>query len=215
MSTSHPPTDSEDPPALGSRQNWWFQETQHDNPDAGGHDELSGTDPAEHIAFRHLRNLLDPVCSRQLHAPSWNGGRLAEAIAYVFDDDQIDGHEAELHHEQREQPLTGPAFHLPKQTEWGGRLLEYRQYPHRRRYNPDTGYINWGETTTTALPSFGEDIYDRAVHNYLADRGVRVTHLDDYLEHADRVWHDPELDAVESMVHLVSYVRDNEPGPHH
>lgn len=107
--------------------------------------------------------------------------------------------------------LSDPIFYLPKQIEIAdGQYLEYRQHQHRRRFNPETGFINWGETTTTAVPEFDYDVYCRAVHTYLASRECRLTGVEDYLEFADQVWSDPSMGSKDALAKFVEYVREEE-----
>jgi hypothetical protein len=107
--------------------------------------------------------------------------------------------------------LSEPSFYLPKQDEVRpGQYREYRQQRHRRRVEPESGRINWDESTTTDLPDVGYDVYQLAVHTYLAERDCRLTEVEDYLSHAERVWHDPQYDSRGSLEQLVSYVRDAE-----
>lgn len=108
-------------------------------------------------------------------------------------------------------PLSDPILYLPKQIEIAeGQYIEYRQHRHRRRVNEETGYINWGETTSTAVPEFEYDVFQRAVHTYLASRGCRLTAIEDYLEYAEQVWADPSMGSKDSLAQFVRYVRDEE-----
>lgn len=107
--------------------------------------------------------------------------------------------------------LSEPIFYLPKQIEIAdGQFLEYRQHQHRRRFNPETGFINWGETTTTAVPEFDYSVYKRAVHTYLASRDFRLPNVDEYLKYAEQVWGDPSMGSKDSLAQFVEYVRDRE-----
>jgi hypothetical protein len=112
--------------------------------------------------------------------------------------------------EETGRPLSEPCFYLPKQRETPHGWEEYRQQRHRRRVEPESGRINWGESTSTAVPEFPYEVYKRAVHTYLAERDLRLTNVDEYLEFAERVWHDPQYDSRGSLEQLVSYVRDAE-----
>jgi len=193
------------------RDNFWGDED--DQSDAQGHAELTGTDAAEYVWFQIVIDLTEPICERTKHTPAWNGGRMAELFAWCFDDEQIDGHAEQLHHEQREEPLSEPAVHLPKQIERGGRIIDYGQYPHRRRHS-ESGYINWGETTTTEIPEIGFDQYMQAVHNYLAVREAKesltLTRKDEYLSLAKRLFYDQHLNSHKAGETLVRKVREEE-----
>lgn len=204
MSQSHSQSNHE----LGDRGNWWFDETDTDET-AGqtGHAETDGTDAAEYVAFQQIQALTNPICARTKHQPAWNGGRLAELCAWLFDGECIDGRGDQLHREQTEVELTEPEFYCPKQIQRGSRLIAYRQFRLRRRYNPETGYINFGETTATGIPEIQYETYEQAVHNYLWENGTPGREIDTWLAYADRLWHDPTLNSKESLVKFVKRKR--------
>lgn len=194
------------------RDNWWGDDA---DPDATtGHVELEGSDAAEHIAFQEVLALTAPICARQASQPPNAGGRLAECCAWLFDGEAHDGRGDQLHHEQREQRLSEPALYLPKTNRDGE---EYGVHRHRRRFNPETGYVNWGETTATDIPEFGHDTFLLAFANYLAKRhgrstgGLTVGNTGDYLETAERHWHDQTQNSLESLASAIQFVRDKEP----
>lgn len=193
---------------LGSRDNWWGDDPEPDRP--SGHVEVSGTDPAEHKARQLALRFLQPICRTQLETPAWNGGRLAELIAWLCDDDCIDGRGDVLHREQKPVELSDPELPLPKQAELGSRTIEYGAHRVRRRYNPETGYLNFGETTGTAIPEFGYEIYKLCVHTYLGERDFRISEGDAYLEYADRVWSDPQFGSKDSLAQFIRHVREEE-----
>ena len=189
------------------RDNFWGKDESSSDPD---NEIPDANDPAEYIAFQELLTFVHPICERNINVDPWNGGALAEGMAWLFEDEHIDGRGDELHHKNKFVELSDPELYLPKQVERNGRYIEYCQNRHRRRYNPETGYINWGESTTTGLPEVGYDIYWQAVHNYLARRDIRVTRIEEYLQHAKRVWHDPQFNSHESLEQLIGYVREQE-----
>ena len=107
--------------------------------------------------------------------------------------------------------LTEPTLYLPKQTKVAdGKTIEYRQHRHCRRVEPASGRINWGETTSTAIPEFDYDVFRLCVHTYLAERGCRLTAVDNYLEYAERVWHDPQFGSKDALEQFVHHVREEE-----
>jgi hypothetical protein len=107
--------------------------------------------------------------------------------------------------------LSEPKLYLPKQEDIGcGNTREFRQHRQRRRYEPESGRINWGETTSTDVPEFDYDVFQTAVHTYLASRECRLTDVDEYLEHAETVWHDPTMGSKDSLAQFVRYVREQE-----
>jgi hypothetical protein len=107
--------------------------------------------------------------------------------------------------------LDEPSFYLPKQVKLAdGQYLEYRSHRLRRRVEPESGRINFGESTGTDVPEFGYETYRLAVHTYLAERDVRLTEVDEYLERAECFWHDPQYNSVGALRQLVAYVREHE-----
>ena len=180
------------------RDNYWGTLNQ-DEPSGRGHEETRGTDPAEYLAHQHLLELTDPICERQKADPPWNGGRLAELCAWLFDGEHIDGRGDVLHKRQCEQSLSDPALYLPKQTERNGRIIGYGQFRLRRRYNPESGYVNFGETTSTGVPEVDFETFMQAVHNYLAQRGVRYALVEDWLAYGERLARDPEIPSKEAL----------------
>ena len=107
--------------------------------------------------------------------------------------------------------LSEPTLYLPKKAAVGqNATIEYGQHRHRRRFEEQSGRINWGETTTTAIPEFDYDVFQFCVHTYLAGRGCRLTAVDDYLEYAERVWHDPQYGSKDALEQFVQHVRDEE-----
>lgn len=110
--------------------------------------------------------------------------------------------------------LSDPEFYLPKQRAVTGGHIEYRSHRHRRRVEPESGRINWGESTSTAIPEFDYDVYLQAVGSYLMQRhtndGLTLTKIDDYVEHADRLWSDPSQNSHGALTEFVRYVRERE-----
>lgn len=114
---------------------------------------------------------------------------------------------------ETERDLSEPAFYLPKQQELAnGRYQEYRQHRHRCRVEPESGRINWGESTYTDIPEFDYGTYRLAVHTYLAEREFQLSAVDEYLEYADRLWSDHQYGSKDALEQFVEYVRDEEPG---
>lgn len=164
-----------------------------DDPDARtGHVEVAGTDPASHLAHRLLLELVEPVCARTLRER----------------DEEIE--------------LSEPCFHLPKQTDRGTHFVEYRQHNHCRRINEETGYINWGETTSTALPQVDFETYMQAVENYLFDRlyddtGEKIVLTEREIKRmqarkrrAERLFREQQQDSHSALGEFIRQVREGE-----
>lgn len=82
--------------------------------------------------------------------------------------------------------LSEPQLHLPKLFEGDSRSIEYGQHRHRRRVNPDTGYINWGETTSTELRARPKDEFMDVVDCVL-DWADETGQFTVGIDHRDRV----------------------------
>jgi hypothetical protein len=193
---------------LCPRENFWGDDPDPDRET--GHVECSGTDPAEHKARDLATRFVAPVCRTQLEDPPWNGGDDAELIAWLLEDNCIDGRGEVLHREQKAVELTDPVLPLRRQAELGSLTIEYGATRCRRRYNPETGYINWGETTGTAVPEFDYEIFKLCVHTYLAERDGSLLNAEPFLKYADRVWHDPQFGSIDSLAQFIRHVREEE-----
>lgn len=81
--------------------------------------------------------------------------------------------------------LSDPELHLPKLFEDDCRSIEYGQHRHRRRIEPESGRINWGETTSTRLDPRPKDEFMQVVDLVLdwveQSRGFEVG-----IDHRDR-----------------------------
>ncbi|QIO25417.1 hypothetical protein [Haloarcula sp. JP-L23] len=205
-----------DSPALGARENWWGDLGDDGDESDEDHDEVTGTSPAEHIAFQQLLKFTRPLCWATLNETPNRG--LRPHFAWLDGEPLgVNSDLGALHTEQKQVELTDPSIYVPKSHETSGNPINYRQERHQRRYNPETGYINWGETTTTALPEIDEDTYYQAVGMYLMERysrsdggGLTLTKIDEYVEYAKQIWHDPTQNSHGSLTKLVEYVRDEE-----
>jgi len=88
------------------------------------------------------------------------------------------------------------------------RFVSYRQHRYRRRVNPDTGYINWGESTSTAVPEIDEETYMQAVNNYLAENGITNSNIETWLAYAERLYSDPSMNSKESLITFIERKRE-------
>jgi len=112
------------------------------------------------------------------------------------------------------RPLSEPEFYLPKQHWNGHGFDEFRSHRHRRRVEPVSGRINWGESTKTDIPEVGYGTYIEAVGRYLMERhsndALTLTNIEQYVEYADQIWADPSQNSHGSLTKFVSYVREHE-----
>ena len=161
------------------RDNWWYDDDHQDDPTTEETpDGPIHTVSAESIMFQELVGLVEPVCERSL---------------------EDDGETVEL---------SDPEFYLPKQHDTGERYEEFTQHSTPRRVNPETGYINGGESTTTALPEVDKDTYLQAVHNVLARTGVSYANTEDWLQHAHKLWHDPQYNSTKALTTFIRHKRE-------
>lgn len=130
-----------------------------DQPDDQGLPTKPSQDKDEISAHWLLKQTAPTFCGQTSSGAPWNGGRLAEQVAWLeadvdaarLDDlseavdrsDLIDGRGEQLHHELKEVELSAPTEYPPAENAGAHR--------HARRHNPETGYLNWGETTWIEL----------------------------------------------------------------
>ncbi|SDJ32930.1 hypothetical protein SAMN05216226_102154 [Halovenus aranensis] len=211
-----------------ARDNYWGSLDQ-DNDDEQGHVETSGTDPAQYLAYQYLSDVVDVVCGRTLDRHD-REIELSEPCLYLPKESR-----RELGVARDGTPDTCPACdndHLqrvaPLRLECTAddcdesiledrtlRVIEYRQHRHRRRINPETGWINWGESTSTDVPDeIDEDVWLLAVHNYLAQSELRYSLVDGALTYAERLYRDPNQstaqDALATFIEMTRRVCDPE-----
>lgn len=187
------PDDTADSPYC--HDNWWFDEQTDDDSNEKTDDTTDTratptTDrsvAASTIMHQEVLALADPICARSKRE---------------------DGEDV---------TLSDPTFYLPKQRDHGDRVEEYRQHNQPRRINQETGYIAGGETTSVGLPELDEDAYRQAVRNVLARLGFLEAHREDWLQHADRLYHDPTCNSTRALrlfvQHKLAYDRGDRPAP--
>jgi hypothetical protein len=138
------------------------------NPGPAGVWNPDPNDPAEHIAHQTLKDCGELLCRTTLEEPPYNGGRLAELIAWLEADDAsdlIDGHAWAMHRCNDSIALSEPRCYPP--AERAG------LHRHRRRVNEETGYLNWrgqNGTTSVVIPDRPFEDFMAAVNVWLARR---------------------------------------------
>jgi len=179
------------------------------NPGVGGTWRPDPNDPAEIVAHQILRETGTLVCARTLYEPAWNGGRMAECFAWLFEDELIDGGQEALHHENRAVPLTDPAVKLPKRT--AGDRPDTGCERYRRRYNPETGYLNGGETTASVLQRRPCEEFMEVVDEYLGLQPFFDDEIEDLRQYARRLkgqQHHNGMNDEEILSRVIERVRD-------
>jgi hypothetical protein len=185
------------------------------NPGVGGHWRPDPNDPAEIVAHQVLRETGTMVCATTLYDPPWRGGRMAELFAWLFEDELIDGGEGAMHRENRPVELTDPDIKLPKRTP--GTRPDAGCERHRRRYNPETGYINGGETTASVIQRRPCEEFMEVVDEYLGIQPLFGDEVEDLREYARRLkgqQHHNGMDDEEILSRVIRKCREyrDQPG---
>lgn len=235
MSTKSTSGDSGTSPRY-SRGNWWGdqedegqeyddpRDTPETNPGPAGHWRPDPNDPEKILAHKLLRETGTLVCATTLYDDAWNGGRTAELFAWLEadrDDDGnvievqlIDGHGEAMHHENGPVELTDPSIKLPKKHE--GRP-DAGCERHRRRINPETGYINGGESTATVIEDRPVDKFMGVVEDYLDLQRTFFEkdkkHIRDFARSLKCNQHNNDMDDEVIMARIISEVREQRNRP--
>lgn len=173
------------------------------------HSFAPGVDPSEYIAFTLLYDDARMLCSRTLSGDPYQP--LRAGFAWLDGDTSDVAHDPDaIHRELHAVELSPPAIHLPKQSDGDFRRVEYGQYPHRRRFNPETGYINWAESTSTQLDDVDTDRFLALVEEWLAacHADLRTGVREDAVDLARRHKKNPTLNDVEALSDVVEKVRE-------
>lgn len=188
------------------------QKSEQPDRDWGVHHRFKHYDVEEVIAHRILRESATMLCAETLWGDPYNGGRLAELWALVFEDEVIDGQGWKLHVENEEVELTDPLYPLPKRASDTFGTRDYGQYRHRARKSPDTGYLTMGETTGVVIQDQSEEDFLDTVRNWLVGRGSDLTdnQRDDVMQYARRLKRGGDLRDTDIMTKVVEKVRSNE-----
>lgn len=182
------------------------------NRDWGIHHRFKEFDVEEVIAHRILRETATMLCAETLWGEPYNGGRLAELWALVFDDEVIDGRGDKLHITNKEVQLSEPLFPLPKRASETFGTRDYGQYRHRARKNPETGYLSMGETTGVVIQDQPEDQFLDTVRNWLVGRCGDLSRQEQHeiLQYAKRLKRGGDLRDKDVMTKVVQKVRQND-----
>jgi|GEM_PF-573857 hypothetical protein len=198
---------SSDPPALGSRDNWWGDTTDQ-NTDTDTDDRVDDThntnrpdpnNPAEIIAHTILRETATMICATNLRDEPYlddvedlthDERKVAEAFAAL--DGERYGKYA-LHTDNEAVEMTDPAIRLGQHAPEKSLVGEYGCERHRKRYNPATGYVSGGETTGVLIQDrpWGElrEVIEQWLRGVAAreSSGLTTNDVDDALQFAKRL----------------------------
>lgn len=167
--------------ALGARENFWGDdlsastEDEDEDPDRdyGRHHRFKPAQDKDAIlAHRLLRESATMLCGETLRSAPYNGGRLAELVAWCFDDECIDGREEAMHHSVEQVELTDPQAHIPRAASAEFGTCDSGQYRHRARVNEETGYLSGHGGSTHVV------IADRPTDEFMAVVDVAIRLFD-------------------------------------
>lgn len=154
--------------ALGSRDNWWGDS---DTATTDTPDEIERVDPnnpAEIVAHKILRETGTMICAATLRdEPGIEGGETAALFAFL-DGETWDKYA--MHTENKAVELSAPAVRLGIHDPDSSLVGEWGTERHRKRINPETGYLSGGETTGVLIQDRPTDELVSVVEDWV--RGV-------------------------------------------
>ena len=198
---------------LVDRNNWWGESDDDTLDENTDHDRVDPNDPAEIIAHKILRETATVVCATTLLDSPKPPTRTAELFAFL-DGETWDKYA--LHTENESIELTDPTIRLGQHAPDSTLVGEYGCERHRKRYNPETGYITGGETTGVLIQDRPRDELLSVIENWLrgvaarGDNGIREGDVDEGLVYAERLKenaHHNGFRDVDIMAKVVSKVR--------
>jgi len=199
---------------LGSRDDWWGETDTESETDDSNHHNSNRPDPnnpAEIIAQSILRETATMICATTLRdKPGIEGGQTAQLFAF------LDGEEFDplaLHTENKAVELTDPAIRLGNHAPESSLVGEFGCERHRKRYNPESGYITGNETTGVLIQDRPCDELLTVIELWLRgvaareDNGVAESDVDDALTFAERLKQNVDHNGLRD-VDIVSKVVD-------
>lgn len=186
------------------RDNWWGDNETGAVAAVEDDRRADPNDPNELIAHELLLDTATMLCKTTLLEEPWNGGRMAEAIALVLDDDpDHDGRHYQMHKEQGETELTDPVIRPPTET--------VRDQRHRKRMNEEAGYITGGETTGVIIQDRPLEEFMSVVQIWLSGRRGELLEEEkrEARQLAARLKHQGEMRDVDVLTKVVASVREN------
>ena len=177
--------------ALGARENFWGDDLSTD--DDPNHDDDPDRDYGLHhrfkppqdkdaiLAHRLLRESATMLCGETLRSAPYNGGRLAELVAWCFDEECIDGRGDAMHHAVEQVELTDPQEHIPRAASAEFGTSDSGQFRHRSRVNEETGYLSGHGGSTHVV------IADRPTEEFMAVVDAAIQHFDPLTREARQI----------------------------
>jgi|AntDeeMinimDraft_4_1070355.scaffolds.fasta_scaffold00712_7 hypothetical protein len=198
---------------LGSRDNWWGdsdEDSEHADLDV---DRPDPNDPAEIIAHKLLRETATIICKSTLEDDPKPPCRTAELFAFL-DGETWDKYA--LHHENTVVELTDPVIRLGNHAPDSMLAGEWGTERHRKRYNPETGYITGDETTAVLIQDRPCDellaVIEQWLYGFAArpKSGLTQSDVDEALQYAKRLKqnaHHNGFRDVDIMAKVVARIR--------
>jgi hypothetical protein len=211
-----------DEPILCRDDDWWGGEPaapavdngDDDDSDEWGphHTDYEGiNDPAKIIAHRLLKETASLICATTLFADPYNGGELAEAMAFVFDGETIDGHGDAMHLRNEPVPLSDPELHVPRDASDTFGTRTFGQKRHRRRVNERTGYVSGGESTGVVIQDRSLEAFISVVNLWLESHPAQLSDAEkqEARQTAYRLKQSGDYRDVDALATVVREVRES------
>ena len=132
-----------------------------------------------HYEFRKRARKISKVA--KYHTPCLPGGRTQQLFAWLFRDEPgvelLDHDPLAIHRENCEVELSDPELYVAKEWDNGVGIVEYGQYRHRKRSDPEHGYIGG-----VAFPDMPMDEFEDIVQDVLADLKARHSFTQDRID---------------------------------
>lgn len=159
---------------------------------------------ASYKAHQILREVCDKHSKTAKHAPPDRGlGEWGAAFAFVFSGETIDHDPDAMHTERCNIELTEPIVHVPLETDRGTHTVDYRQHRHRKRIDPEHGYI--GGVAFDELP-IGEflDVVEDVLSNAKAEHFFRDEKIEGWIAEAKEMKQDPAMSDQDVLTELIA-----------
>jgi hypothetical protein len=201
--------------SLGSRDDWWHDEQIEDGAadESGPEPErVDPNNPNEIVAHQLLRETGTMLCASTLFDdPGLEGGQTAELFVWL-DDEDVDFDPLALHTENKPVGLTDPAVRLGQHDTHSSLVGEWGTERHRKRFNPETGYLSGDETTKVIIQDRSVAEFMSVVENWLRgqQRELRDCEIEESLNLARRLKKNTQQNGmrdVDILTRVVEKVR--------
>lgn len=156
---------------------------------------------ARHYAHHYLTDHAPAYCGATLNDPPYapsisqdlDAHDVSALMGLLFDGPGIEGKRDRLalHKENRPIELTDPVCYPPRNSPEGVEGIDGQTRQHASRYNPETGYLNWKETTWVELGRVPWEQLREALSVYASEMELTAEKREYLLNTAKRAKHDP------------------------